>query len=321
MQTKPVSGQGSDTELDIVGIGEPMVEFNQSAEREGRLYLQGFGGDTSNLAIAAARQGARTGYLTALGDDVYGRMFQDLWRRERVDSSHVKIDAAAATAIYFVTHEGGRHHFTFFRGGSAASRYAPSDMPADYVARARVVHFSGISLAISAAMCDACYAAVDAAKNAGKLVAFDPNLRLKLWSKERARAAILDVMKLSDIYLPSFDDVALLTGITDPDKLVDQALDAGVGTVALKLGANGALVATPKERHRIPAYTVTPVDATGAGDTFGGAFLTRLLRGDDVAAAGRYAAVAAALSTTGFGAVEPIPHADRVQKALRTWKV
>jgi 2-dehydro-3-deoxygluconokinase len=296
-----------------------MIEFNQTGEGDGRLYRQGFGGDSSNLVIAAARQGARTGYVTALGDDVYGRMFLALWRDEGVDASGVKIDGAAPTAIYFVTHADGRHHFTFFRAGSAASRFAPADLPADIVSRARVVHFSGISLAISASACDACYAAAHAAKAAGRLVSFDTNLRLKLWSKERARAAILDMMRIADICLPSFDDVAELTGLADPDRLVDLALDLGARTVALKLGADGTIVATGAERHRIPPYRVEAVDATGAGDTFGGAFLARLLKGDDIRAAGRYAAVAAALATTGYGAVEPIPHARRVEEALRSW--
>ena len=307
-------------ELDIVAIGEPMIEFNQTSERGGRLYLQGFGGDTSNLAIAAARQGARTGYVTALGDDVYGRMFLDLWRREGVDASRVKIDGSAPTGIYFVTHAGGRHEFTFFRAGSAASRFAAVDLPTDYVASARVVHVSGISLAISASARDACYAAAEAAKGAGRLVSFDTNLRLKLWPKDQARAAIMDMMKLADICLPSLDDMAALTDLRDPDKLVDLALDLGAKTVALKLGAEGAVVASAGERHRIPPYPVNAVDATGAGDTFGGTFLARLLQGDHIQAAGRYAAVAAALATTGFGAVEPIPRASRVQEALQTWQ-
>ena len=68
--------------LDIVSIGEPMVEFNQTGADGGRTYLQGFGGDSSNFAIAAARQGAKTGYVTSLGADVYGHMFRELWRAD-----------------------------------------------------------------------------------------------------------------------------------------------------------------------------------------------------------------------------------------------
>src|SRR6478735_6896819 len=106
-----------------------MVEFNQTGEGGGRQYLQGFGGDTSNAAIAAARQGAKVGYVTAVGDDVYGQMLRDLWQREGVDQSTVRTDAQGFTAVYFVTHDAKGHQFSFFRRGSAASRMSPQDLP------------------------------------------------------------------------------------------------------------------------------------------------------------------------------------------------
>src|SRR4051812_35743777 len=101
--------------VDIFTLGEPMVEFNQTREGGGRRYLQGFGGDTSNAAIAAARQGARVGYLSAVGDDVYGRMLRELWTREGVDHASVGTDADGFTAVYFVNHDAQGHHFSFFR--------------------------------------------------------------------------------------------------------------------------------------------------------------------------------------------------------------
>lgn len=304
--------------VDIISIGEPLIEFNQTGGAGSNQYLQGFGGDSSNFAIAAARQGASVGYITALGDDTYGQMFIDLWKLEGVDTSAIKVDAAAPTAVSFVTHSEKGHAFHYYRAGSAASRIGPADIDRGYVAAAKVLHVSGIGLAISATACDACYTAVECAKTAGRIVSFDTNLRLRLWSKERARAVISDMMGQCDICLPSYDDVVALTGIENEDALVDFALARGARIVALKLGERGALVANATERHRIPPYPVTPVDATGAGDTFGGSFVTRLLAGDDLASAGRYAAVAAALSTTGFGAVAPIPKADQVRRALAT---
>ena len=125
-----------------------------------------------------------------------------------------------------------------------------------------------------------------------------------------------DIMKRCDICLPSLDDVAVISGLREPDALVDWCLGLGARIVALKLGHEGAVIADANRRHRIPPHPCRPVDATGAGDTFGGAFITRLLAGDDLEAAGRYAAVAAALSTEGYGAVEPIPTADRVRAAM-----
>lgn len=306
--------------VDIISIGEPLIEFNQTAGANSNQYLQGFGGDLSNFIIAAARQGARAGYITAVGDDTYGKMFIELWTSEGVDTSAVKIDPLGPTAVSFVTHSEKGHAFHYYRAGSAASRIGPADINRAYIAGAKVVHLSGIGLAISANACDACYTAVEAARAAGRLVSFDTNLRLRLWSKERARAVITDMMGQCDICLPSYDDVVVLTGIEDENALVDFALTRGARIVALKLGDKGAIVASPTERHSIAPLRVTAVDATGAGDTFGGAFVTRIIAGDDLVTAGRYAAVAAAISTTGFGAVAPIPHADQVRKALEANK-
>ena len=129
---------------EIVALGEPMVEFNQTGERGGRMYLQGFGGDTSNAAVAAARQGASVAYLSAVGDDVYGHMLRDLWTAEGVNHDDVHTDPLAFTAVYFVNHDEQGHHFSFLRQGSAASRMRPQDLPRERIAAARVLHLSGI---------------------------------------------------------------------------------------------------------------------------------------------------------------------------------
>ncbi|MBW0172353.1 MAG: sugar kinase [Hydrogenophaga sp.] len=301
---------------EIVSLGEAMVEFNQTGEGGGRLYLQGFGGDTSNFAIAAARHGARVAYLSALGDDPYGALLRQLWDEEGVDHASVETDAQAFTAIYFVTHGAQGHQFSFFRSGSAASRLTPARLPRARIEAAKVLHLSGISLAISPSACDTGLAAIECARAAGVKVSFDTNLRLKLWPVQRARAVMNDVIAQADICLPSYDDIVAISGLTDPDALVDHCLRLGAHTVALKLGEQGAIVATAQERHRIAPAACQPVDATGAGDAFGGAFVARLVAGDDLATAGRYAATVAALSTEGYGAVAPIPRAQRVRALL-----
>lgn len=302
--------------VDILAYGEPMVEFNQTGEAGGRHYLQGFGGDTSNFAIAAARQGARVAYASAVGADPYGAMLRELWTREGVDHRWVATDAQAFTAVYFVTHDTAGHHFHFFRAGSAASRLGVDSIAPEAVRSARVLHLSGISLAISGSACDAGFALMDAARTAGALVSFDTNLRLKLWPAARARAVMSEAIRLSDICLPSYDDMVALTGLSSDEAIVDHCLALGAKVVALKLGERGALVASAHERHRIAPHPCRPVDATGAGDTFGGAFAARRMAGDSLQQAARYASVAAALSTEGYGAVEPIPNRARVLQAL-----
>ena len=224
----------------ILALGEPMVEFNQTGAEGGTVYLQGFGGDTSNFAIAAARRGASTGVITALGDDRHGAMLRALWRVEGVDQRGVRSDADAFTAVYFVSHDADGHHFSFYRKGSAASRFAAADLLTAQIEAAQVLHLSAISMAISDTARATCRAAIGVAKRAGVRVSFDTNLRLQLWPVERARAAIDEVIGQADICLPSHDELAAVTGLAEPEALLDHCLRLGAKVVALKMGADGA---------------------------------------------------------------------------------
>ena len=302
---------------DLLCLGEPMLEFNQQPPTpDGRvLYLEGHGGDTSNAAIAAARSGASVGYVTAIGRDGPGDSFMALWAREGVDTATVLRREDAPTGIYFVTHDAAGHHFTFYRSGSAAARYRPEDVPQDAIRASRILHLSGISQAISDSACDAAFHAIEVARAAGVKVSYDTNLRLRLWPASRAAAVMHAAIGMADIALPSLDDATALTGLTDADAVADFYLRL-CPLVLLKCGATGCLVATRDRRMRIPAHRVHAVDATGAGDTFAGAFLARMLAGDGPEDAARYANAAAALSTTGYGAVAPIPDAAAVRALL-----
>jgi 2-dehydro-3-deoxygluconokinase len=305
-------------DIDILSMGEPMVEFNQLPGSDGSQFLRGFGGDTSNFAIAAARQGACAGYISAVGDDASGALFRELWSKEGVSDAHVRTIPDAQTGIYFVSHNDAGHHFEFRRSGSAASRIAAPDLPFAAIANAKILHLSAISLGISTSACDAGYAAIAHARKHRTTVSFDTNLRLKLWPRDRARAVIWDVASLSDICLPSYEDITQLSDLREPNDIVDQFLALGPNIVALKLGTEGAIVAEKSRRYKIPPYSCRAVDATGAGDTFGGAFIARLVAGDDIETAGHYAAAAAALSTEGYGAVAPIPTVRQVETLLRS---
>lgn len=298
----------------IVCMGEPLIEFNQ-VDDSGR-YLFGHGGDTSNCAIAAARAGAEVGYFTALGEDEFGDSIARLWAENNVDASRVLRKADAHTGVYFVSHGEKGHVFSYLREGSAASRITPADLPRDYIAKADILHMSGISMAISSSAADAVLEAISVARENDTLVSFDTNLRLKLWPLERARAMIGAAMAMTDIALPGLEDAEQLTGLSDPDAIADHYLKDGAKVVALTLGAEGCLIATQDERRKVPGIRVNAVDATGAGDTFDGNFLAEYLRTQDPFKAARYANAAAALSTQGFGAVAPMPMRDAVLKAL-----
>jgi 2-dehydro-3-deoxygluconokinase len=309
----------SQKSLDVVALGEAMLEFNQT-QQQPPLYLQGFGGDTSNAAIAAARAGARVAYLSRIGQDHWGHLLMQLWAREGVDTSGIVRDAQAPTGVYFVSHDEQGHHFSYARAGSAASRMQPSDVPQHWnhlIGCSHWLHLSGISLAISPSACDTAFAAMHAAREQGTRVAFDSNLRLSLWPLERARACIGEAVRLCDLFLPSMDDMTTLTGLRHADAVLDWSHAHGARQVVLKLGAEGAIVSDGPQRTRIEAMRVQAVDATGAGDGFAGNLLARLCQGDGLVQAARYANAAAALSVQGRGAVEPLPSPAAVHALLQ----
>ncbi len=312
------------TTFDIVALGEAMVEFNQTKNQpldEPPLYLQGFGGDTSNAAIAAARAGARVGYLSRLGTDRWGDRLMDLWQRENVDTTTVMRDAQAPTGIYFVSHDAQGHHFSYARAGSAASRMQPQDVVQHWgeaIAQSQWLHLSGISLAISASACDAAFAAMQHARTAGTRVALDSNLRLSLWPLARAQACIRHAVSLCDLFLPSLEDMTALTGLTQAQDIIDWSHAQGAAQVVLKLGAEGALASDGQTQRTVPGHTVQAVDATGAGDCFAGNLLARLAAGDSLWDATAYANAAASLSVQGYGAVAPLPRHDAVLNVLTT---
>lgn len=300
-------------QFDIIALGEPLYELNQ--QPDGR-YLAGFGGDTSNVVIAAARLGSHCGYIGKLGNDPFGDAIAALWAREGVDSSAVARHATAQTGLYLVTHGKGGHQFSYYRKGSAASLMTPEDVPASIIARAGYLHVSGISQAISETAREAVFAAIDAARKAKIAVSYDTNLRTRLWPVETARPAIEKAAALSSLTKTSIEDAEALTGISDPSEIAAHFLKLGAGFVIVTLGAKGAHVATPDRHAEIAGFKVSAVDATGAGDAFTGALLSELSRGEDLFAAARFANAAAALSTLGYGAVEPLPRRHEVEAFL-----
>ena len=255
--------------LDIVSLGEPMYEFSQ-IPGEGNRYLQGFGGDTTNAAIAAARQGAKVAYVTRLGDDEFGKQFLALWREEGVDSSGVGIDPEAHTAVYFIHHGPQGHVFSYLRAGSAASRMRPAHLPLGSDPRRQVLshlrHLAGdqrerLRHRVRRHRSGQC---------SGRQV------RLRLQPAPAIVAAAARKGRdhrdhpLADYFLPSLDDVKALSGFEQPEAIVDWSHRLGAKYVALKLGPDGVLASDGQRREHIAAHAVDCVDATGAGDCFAG---------------------------------------------------
>ncbi|HEX6325294.1 MAG TPA: sugar kinase [Jiangellaceae bacterium] len=303
---------------DVLSLGEAMVELSAREQvrlRDARTFDLGWGGDTSNVAVAVSRLGRASSYVTRVGDDEFGANLLDLWRHEGVDTTGVGVDPGRPTGLYLLSRPPeGPHSFTYYRAGSAASAMQPADLPTQLLRRARIVHTSGITQAIGAGPCDAAFAALRTAREAGVTTSYDPNLRPALWSLDRAQAVIMATLALADIALPSLEDARALTGLDDPGAIADELLGKGPQVVALKLGAAGALVADADRQTIVAPFEVAAVDPAGAGDTFDAAFLTAWLDGNEPAECAEFANAAAALTTTGVGCVGPIPTREAVDE-------
>ena len=295
---------------DILAIGEPLIEFVRLGDRiDGRpVYRQGFGGDTSNAMIAAARQGARAGYITAVGGDPFGAALLDLWRDEGVDTANVLVRQQDPTGVYFVDPDPAGRRFSYARRGSAASLYTADELPVAAIEAAKILHVSALSQAISPSMRATVRRACEIAKSAGVLVSFDTNLRLNLWTLDEARHAIFDLLPLADIVLPSDDEAAQLLGTGDEAEMIERFAAGGAGIVILKRGERGPRVRVGEAETDIAVPHVDALDSTGAGDSFAGAFLAYFLETGDALRAADLAARVAAITVTGYGAVDPIPY-------------
>ena len=292
--------------------------MEMAAESAGQLgdvdrFRYGWGGDTANFVLAAARLGGACGYVTRVGQDAFGRAFVEMLEQHGVDASHVKPDEEHHTGIYFVTYsEERKHRFDYVRRGSAASHLAGADIDPDYVAGARVLHASGISQAISPSCADAIQVAMKIARRAGTTVSYDANVRPALGDRGTLRHNFEAGLALADIVFVSEEDAAHLFGDTRLEAVLDRIVGARPRLAVAKLGAKGCLIKSDAgERCHVPAWTVDEVDATGAGDAFGAGFVLSLLRDAELSEAGRYANAVGALTVTGVGAIAPQPsHAE-----------
>lgn len=302
---------------DILSVGEPLWEMNAIPDEPGK-YLLGYGGDTSNFCVAAARQGASVGYITRVGSDAFGDGLRELWKREGIDGAQVTADQHASTGGYFVHHGPTGHRFSYARAGSAATKLAPVDIDEAAVERAQFVHASGITQAISATARAATLKLFQTARSAGVSTAFDGNFRAGLCTASDALNALTDVLPLTDFFFPSIEDATALSGSTDHDEILRWAHRLGAQVVLLKLGIDGVKISQGEgaDVMQMASFPVDTVDATGAGDCFAGATIARLAMGDLLLDAVRYANAAAALTTTQFGAITAIPGRDTVKAFL-----
>ncbi|HEY4200881.1 MAG TPA: sugar kinase [Devosiaceae bacterium] len=258
----------------------------EMAGGDGAQYRFGFAGDTLNTAwYARALLGEdwSVDYVTALGDDLYSDQMRTFIAGAGIGTSHIQTIAGKRPGLYLIHQADGDRHFTYWRDTSAAKLLMDDREAVDAaLAGADLIYFSGITMAILLPRARGrLLRAIVKARDAGARVAFDPNVRPRLWTGPRAMRSVLTAAaSISDFVLPTHSDEVPVFGDADPEATAARYLAGGAQEVVVKEGAQPALVATATERESVaPKPGAIVVDATGAGDSFNGAYLSARLNG------------------------------------------
>lgn len=297
-------------QLDVVTFGETMALFS-STDTRGIEYAQtmmkSFGGAESNVAIGLARLGHRVGWFSRLGMDPLGRYILKGIRGEGVDVSRVQLAEQEVTGVMMRELVAGQSSVYYYRKHAAARELQPEHLDRAYIEASSILHVTGITCALSSNCADTVEAAVRMAKEAKVKVSFDPNLRLKLWSIEEARARLLPLADEADYFLPGLDELKLLYG-TDDQRDIFKRLGRLSAVSIVKGGVGMNYVVQGSQVDEVPYQPVEQVvDTVGAGDAFCAGLLSGLVRGCSVQEAVQLANVTGAMAVQAFGDWEALP--------------
>ena len=300
--------------LDVVTLGEAMLmlvaEEPGPLERVQRFSKRTAGAET-NVAIGLARLGLKVGWQSRLGADSMARYLLAAIGGEGVDCSRVVCDADQRTGMLFKgrVDDGSDPPIEYHRRGSAASHLRPDEIDEAWIAGARHLHVSGVFPALSPSTLAATRRALALARQHGRTISFDPNLRPALWpSRQAMRETLNSLAEGCDWVLPGQSEGELLTGHAGPEAIAAFYRERGARLVVVKLGSAGAYFSSEQGSGHVPAFPVAQVvDTVGAGDGFAVGVISALLEGSSVPGAVRRGAWIGARAVQVRGDTEGLP--------------
>ncbi|OIW08677.1 hypothetical protein TanjilG_03353 [Lupinus angustifolius] len=323
MASLPATGNGL-----IVSFGEMLIDFVPTTSGVSLAQAPGFlkapGGAPANVAIAVTRLGGKAAFVGKLGDDEFGHMLAGILKENNVNADGITFDQGARTALAFVTlRADGEREFMFYRNPSADMLLKPEDLNLELIRSAKVFHYGSISLIVEPCR-SAHLKALEVAKEAGSLLSYDPNLRLPLWpSPEEARQQMLSIWDKADIIKVSDVELEFLTGKVD-DASALSLWHPNLKLLLVTLGEQGSKYYTKNFHGSVDAFHVNTVDTTGAGDSFVGALLSKIVDDQSILEDEprlrevlKFANASGAITTTKKGAIPALPTESDVLNLIK----
>ncbi|MFX1305901.1 MAG: sugar kinase [Promethearchaeota archaeon] len=303
---------------DIISLGELLVEIMRPEidiphNEYGATYMGPFTSGAPAIFIdSAARMGSKfqltAGFIGVIGKDEFGDCIIEKLKKDNVDVSQIRVNTSLTTGIAFNQYNSdGSRKFIFAKG--AAGETSPKDIKEEYFKNIKNLHIMGSSLSISEKSRDACYKAIKLAKecNSNVIISFDPNFRPEMLELEKIVKICKPVLEATTILLPSGEEAEMLANIEGTNEACRRLLNMGPKIIALKQGKDGCIIFTPDHLNglKVKAFTVIEKDPTGAGDSFGGAFIVGYIMGWNFNKIGTFANAVGALKVNSFG---PMPN-------------
>ncbi len=311
---------------DVTTVGEILIDLTQSGISDTGIpiYTANPGGAPANVAVAASRLGAKAAFIGKIGDDAYGRLLIDTLKKNKVGTEGVIVDKSANTTLAIVSvNESGERSFAFYRKNCADTLLSENEITDEQLRNTRVLHFGSISLTDEPSK-TATISSVRRAKDLGATITYDPNYRESLWSgADEAVKGMKEPLGLVDILKISDEELPMLSGADDPDEGAKVLYATyGIKLILVTLGARGAYYRFKDCCGIVDGVKVKVADTNGAGDTFFGAFLSRMaaenkfetskLTEEDIRRMLKFANRAAALTTSRSGAIPAMPALDEL---------
>lgn len=313
---------------EITALGESLIDFTPSGTSEAgmRIFEQNPGGAPANALAVFAKFGEKVAFIGKVGNDMHGLFLKETMEKAGIDTKGMIISDKVFTTLAFVSlNEQGEREFSFARKPGADTCLMEQEVNVDIIKDSKILHIGSLSLTDEPCR-SATFYALQQAKDAEKIISYDPNYRALLWeSVESAIAGMrspldyVDVMKISD------EETKLLTDIEDPEGAAKALLAKGVSLVAVTLGKDGAYVCTKEGGAVVPGFESKVVDTTGAGDSFWGGFLYQLAKSgkrpeevtlEEAKTFARFGNAVASLCVEKRGGIPAMPTMEQVTERL-----